>query len=313
VRVITETHKRGAKIRSFLSYVGGLPSPEASDNPLGYKFSWSPRGVLLAARNDAKFYKDGKVVSIPGSDLMNNAKPWLIYPGFAFYGYPNRDSTPYKERYQIPEAENLLRGSLRYQGNPSFVQTLNDLGFLSDEKIPELSEPIPWAEATKHVIKAASSSAKDLEAAIQSRTKFPSADDQSRILAGLRWVGLFSATEKITPRGTPLDILCASLEKKCAYGPDERDMVMLQHKFEIENPDGSVEWRTSTLIEFGNPKGYSAMSYLVGIPCSCAIKCVLSGAISDKGILAPLNAKINEPITKQLEEYKIRFVEKTLA
>ena len=25
----------------------GLPAPEASDNPLGYKFSWSPRGALM--------------------------------------------------------------------------------------------------------------------------------------------------------------------------------------------------------------------------------------------------------------------------
>jgi len=45
---------------------------------------------------------------------------------------------------------------------------------------------------------------------------------------------------------------------------------MLQHKFEIENKDGSKESRTSTLCEYGAPigsGGYSAMAKLVGVPC----------------------------------------------
>ena len=42
-----DVHQGGGKIESFISYCGGLPAPECSDNPLGYKFSWSPRGALL--------------------------------------------------------------------------------------------------------------------------------------------------------------------------------------------------------------------------------------------------------------------------
>ena len=53
-----------------------------------------------------------------------------------------------------------------------------------------------------------------------------------KLVLGLRWVGVFS-DEKIQPRKTPLDTLCAVLESRCAYEPDERDMVMLQHKFEM--------------------------------------------------------------------------------
>merc|ERR1712093_613359 len=112
IKTIEEVHKAGGKITSFLSYCGGLPAPEASDNPLGYKFSWSSRGVLLALRNAAKYYKDGKVVDIEGKDLMGAAKPYFIYPGYAFVAYPNRDSTPYKERYNIPEAQTIKRAHL---------------------------------------------------------------------------------------------------------------------------------------------------------------------------------------------------------
>lgn len=61
IKTIDEVHSRGGKVLGFLSYCGGLPAPEVSGNPLGYKFSWSSRGVLLALRNSAKFYKDGKV------------------------------------------------------------------------------------------------------------------------------------------------------------------------------------------------------------------------------------------------------------
>lgn len=61
VKMIDEVHAAGGKVLSFLSYCGGLPAPEDSDNPLGYKFSWSSRGVLLALRNSAKYWKDGKV------------------------------------------------------------------------------------------------------------------------------------------------------------------------------------------------------------------------------------------------------------
>ena len=112
--MIDEVHRHGGKIKSFYSYCGGLPAPESSDNPLGYKFSWSSRGVLLALKNAAKFWKDGKVVDVPGEQLMASARPYHIYPAFNFVAYANRDSTPYRERYHIPEAENIIRGSLRY-------------------------------------------------------------------------------------------------------------------------------------------------------------------------------------------------------
>jgi len=53
---------------------------------------------LLALKNAAKLYQDGKVVDIAGKDLMAAAKPYFIYPGYAFVAYPNKDSTPLKER-----------------------------------------------------------------------------------------------------------------------------------------------------------------------------------------------------------------------
>jgi saccharopine dehydrogenase (NADP+, L-glutamate forming) len=313
IKTIDEVHKAGGKILSFLSYCGGLPAPEDSDNPLGYKFSWSSRGVLLALRNAGKWWQDGKVVEVAGKDLMKMAKPYFIYPGYAFVAYPNRDSTPYKERYNIPEAQTIIRGTLRYQGFPQFIKVLVDIGFLEDDVREYLTKPGPWKEVTKAIVGATSSSAADLEKAILAKATFESPEDQKRILGGLRWIGLFS-DEAIIPKGTPLDTLCATLERKMEFEEGERDFVMLQHKFEIEHADGSRETRTSTLAEYGDPNGYSAMAKLVGVPCGVAVKQVLNGQISGKGVLAPMSVDITQPLMDELrEKYGITMKEKTVS
>jgi len=67
-------------------------APEDSDNPLGYKFSWSSGSVLLALRNPAKSRKDGKVVDVESKGLIATAKPDFIYLGYAFVTYPNRET-----------------------------------------------------------------------------------------------------------------------------------------------------------------------------------------------------------------------------
>jgi saccharopine dehydrogenase (NADP+, L-glutamate forming) len=184
---IESVHKAGGKILSFLSYCGGLPAPESSDNPLGYKFSWSSHGVLLALRNAASFYEGGKVVHVSGPELMATAKPYRIYPGYAFVAYPNRDSTPYKERYNIPEAQTIVRGTLRYAGFPEFVKILVDIGFLSEDEQSFLKEPIAWKEATQRIIGAKGSGEAEILSAITSKASFKNSDEQATIVAGLKW------------------------------------------------------------------------------------------------------------------------------
>ena len=315
IKTIDEVHKAGGKIKSFLSYCGGLPAPEASDNPLGYKFSWSARGMLLALGNPAKFLEDGNTKDIPGKDLMSSAKPYSTgYTGYAFVAYPNRDSTPFREKYNIPEAQTVTRGTLRYAGFPEFIKTLVDIGFLSQDPqdfLKPSDNPLPWKEATAKTLNSSSSSENDLTWAISSKTIFKDTDEKKRVLAGLRWIGLFSS-DPIIPRSTPLDTLCATLESKMQYGPEERDFVFLQHRFEIEHKSGENETRTSTLCEYGDPKGYSAMAKLVGIPCGIAVMQVLEGKLG-KGLLAPYSEEICAPLRAECENFGIEMVEKTVA
>ena len=242
---------------------------------------------------------------------MATAKPYHIYPGFAFVAYPNRDSTLYKERYDIPEAQTIIRGTLRYAGFPDFVKVLVDIGFLSDEKQNFLEKGVAWNDVTQKIVGASSSSEEDLAQAITSKTTFRNTEQKNQLLADLKWLGLFSS-EEIIPRGNPLDTLCATLEKKMQFGEGERDLVMLQHRFEVQLKDGTKQTRLSTLCEYGNPSGYSAMAKLVGVPCACAVKKIFDGSISEKGVLAPMNSKINNPLMDELKKYGISMVEETI-
>ncbi|SCU77307.1 LAMI_0A00628g1_1 [Lachancea mirantina] len=313
VKTIDEVHRAGGKIKSFLSYCGGLPAPEDSDNPLGYKFSWSSRGVLLALRNSAKLWRNGKIEEVSSEDLMATAKPYFILPGYALVCYPNRDSTPFKDLYHIPEADTVIRGTLRYQGFPEFVKVLVDVGMLKDEENAIFSKPIAWNEALKQYLGSKSASKADLIAAIDSKTKWVSEEDRERILSGFGWLGLFSSQE-ISPKSNALDTLCATLEKLMQFEEGERDLIILQHKFGIEWADGSDEVRTSTLVQYGEPKGYSAMAATVGLPCAIATKMVLNGTIKGPGLVAPYSPEINDPIMKELKEkYGIFLKEKSIA
>ena len=114
MQVIHRVQEAGGEVTTFQSYCGGLPAPEANDNPFGYKFSWSPRGVLLAGLNPARFRRDGQVVEVPGEELFE----WVwqvpvVVEGrrIVFEGYPNRDSMPYTDVYGIDPRDVMFRGT----------------------------------------------------------------------------------------------------------------------------------------------------------------------------------------------------------
>ncbi|KAI0033903.1 saccharopine dehydrogenase [Vararia minispora EC-137] len=312
VKTIEEVHAKGGKIKQFLSYCGGLPAPECSDNPLGYKFSWSSRGVLLALLNQGTFYEAGEKRTVSGKELMGVAKPYYVTPAFAFVAYPNRDSTPFREWYNIPEAQTVVRGTLRYQGFPQFIKALVDVGFLDAEPKEWLQEGITWAQILQKATNASDSSEFSLVERVKEICAFPDASEATRIISGFRWIGLFSSEKALLRAGNLLDTLCARLEELMKYEPGERDLVMLQHKFFVEWSDGSESILTSTLEAYGAPGGHSAMALTVGVPCGIATQLVLDGVINQTGIQAPYSKEICDPIRDILECEGLGLIEKVL-
>ncbi len=135
---------------SFLSYCGGLSDVP---NDFCYKFSWSPLGVLKALMSTS--------VSIRDSEVYTVTKPWdsvEIYPLPMPWGedefevYPNRDSRPFIEQYQMDDdlkIEQFVRGTLRYKGWKSAwsnifleVDSLNSAD--SEARLKEISDDL-WS------------------------------------------------------------------------------------------------------------------------------------------------------------------------
>lgn len=61
MKLIHDIQERDGVVTGFRSVCGGLPAPEAANNPLKYKFSWSPRGVISASQNAAR-YREGNTI-----------------------------------------------------------------------------------------------------------------------------------------------------------------------------------------------------------------------------------------------------------
>ncbi|WQF88524.1 Putative saccharopine dehydrogenase, NADP binding domain, NAD(P)-binding domain superfamily [Colletotrichum destructivum] len=316
IKTIDEVHKKGGKIKEFHSYCGGLPAPECADNPLRFKFSWSPRGALLSQVNAASYLQDGDVIEVSNRDLMAQAKPYHVVDGYSFVAYPNRDSMPFRRFYGIPEAETVVRGSLRYEGNPEFVAALVKLGWLDARPRSWLAEEggeSTLREVFGRAIGAAEVNEESLVSRIDELCGFSDDEERRRIINGLRWIGLFS-DKPAALRGNLLDTLCVELERLMSFQPGERDLVMLQHRFVVEWRDGRRETITSTLELLGDPDGHSAMARSVGVTCGIAAQLLLDGepALNVRGVLAPYTAEICDPIRNKLEEEGIKLVEKTI-
>jgi saccharopine dehydrogenase (NADP+, L-glutamate forming) len=303
MRVIHEVHDVGGSVLGFTSWCGGLPAPEANTNPFGYKFSWSPRGVLLASKNSAQFLKDGRIVTIPAAELFVHPETIGI-PGLgAFEGYPNRDSVSYREIYGIPEALTVFRGTLRYPGWCETIRKMVELGLLDDT--PKDRSGSTFLGLMKELSQAASGA--DVRAAVASRLGLEAG---SPVVPRLEWLGLFEERALPVTKGSALDNLAVLMIEKLRYEAGERDMIVLQHEFLTRTESGRTERIVSTLIDYGIPGGDSSMSRTVGLPAAIGARLVLEGRIGLTGVHVPVHPEIYGPILEELEALGIRFEEK---
>ena len=333
MKIIHDVQNSGGKVASFMSYCGGLPAPEANDNPLGYKFSWSPKGVVMAGRNDARYLKDGKEVFVPGADLFGHRWPLKVADGFEFEAYPNRNSLPYIELYGLAGARTMFRGTLRNPGWCATLKAIADLGVAKDDTVRTgIGKLTPAAWLREYVRKTGTeiagtvpdfgvSSAGDCPpSAISGRVPSPGlrADvaaslglkEDSPILERFAWLGLFDEKPIGLDAGSNLDILAKQMLDRMAYKPRERDMVVLHHEFVTEHPDKPARRIFSTLIDCGIPNGDSAMARTVSLPAAIAVRMILSGDLKLTGVQIPVLPEIYEPVLAELARLGIECKER---
>lgn len=84
-------------------------------------------------------------------------------------------------------------------------------------------------------------------------------------------------------------------------------MLILKHSFEIEYPgDGWRETRESVMLDFGmQPKGHSSMARTVSLPLAVAIRALIEGRISKRGVVRPIDREIYAPILNEVADLGI--------
>ena len=310
MKIIHDVQKAGGKVASFMSYCGGLPAPEANDNPLGYKFSWSPKGVVMAGRNDARYLKDGEEVSVPGADLFGHRWPLKVAEGFEFEAYPNRNSLPYVEIYGLAGVKTMLRGTLRNFGWCATLKAIADLGVLKDDAVRTGIDSLTPAAWLRGYAPGSGALRQDVAAKL-------GLNATDAILERFAWLGLFDEKPIDLQQGSNLDILAKQMLDRMTFKPRERDMVVLHHEFVAEKPQASspkpqAERIYSTLIAFGEPGGDSAMARTVSLPAAIGVRMILHGELKLTGVQIPVVTEIYEPVLAELTRLGIECKERTV-
>lgn len=107
--------------------------------------------------HSASLILNSKQFDTATKDLISTAKPYFIVDGCNFVAYPNRNSVFFPEFYKIPEPETVIKGKLRYEGNPTFIKTFTDAYWLDTKEKVWLKPGMTWANITQHVTGAVSS------------------------------------------------------------------------------------------------------------------------------------------------------------
>ncbi len=301
---IHQIKAKGGKITAFYSYTGGLVAPESDNNPWHYKFSWNPRNVVLAGQGTAQFLEDNKLKYIPYRRLFRQYRLVDIPNMGQFEVYANRDSLLYRDAYGLQDIKTLFRGTIRHRGFCDAWNALVRIG-LTDATFPIVDSD----QLTYHDLMEAFLGISQHTGSVKDRVaKMIETEPDSEIMKKLEWLGLFSKRRIKLKNATPSLILENLLLEKWALGPQEKDMVIMQHVFEYEL-NRKKKKLTSTLIMKGHDGSDTAMSRLVGLPLGIFVKLLLLGKISTTGVNIPTMPEVYEPVMQELEDYGVKFIE----
>ncbi len=304
MKIINNVKNRGGKILSFYSYCGGLPALQDNNNPLGYKFSWSPVGVMLAALNDGQYLKDGKVIKVPGEQLFEHY--WFLdVPGAGtFEAYVNRDALPYIDLYGLHGVKSMYRGTLRNIGHCESWNYFKKLGLLRQDFKVNFDQ-LTVREALAKLI---NSNGQNL---IKDVAQFLNIPEYSVTIKKMEWLGLFEDQKLALGEASIFDMFAQILQEKLVYEEGEVDLLLQHHEFIAEYANGKKEKITSTMVDTGIPHGDTSMARTVSLPAAIATRLIVEGKIKLTGVHIPVLPEIYEPVLAELEKMNIKLTERS--
>ena len=306
MQVIDRIRAKGGKMLLFESFTGGLVAPESDTNLWNYKFTWNPRNVVVAGQGGAAvFMQEGKYKYIPYHRLFRRTEFLEVENYGRFEGLANRDSLKYRSVYGLDSIKTLYRGTLRRVGFSKAWNMFVQLGMTDDTYTLEGSEDMSYRDFVNSFLPYSPTDSVEL------KTRYNLKIDQDDVMwEKLLELDIFNPHKKIgIKNATPAQALQKILEEKWTLAPDDKDMIVMYHKFGYEI-DGKTNQIDSTMVHLGEDQTYTAMAKTVGLPVGIATLKILNKEITTTGVLRPITKEIYDPILKELAENGIVFKEK---
>ena len=208
------------------------------------------------------------------NEVFTNTEKITIPQYGDFESYANRNSLNYIKKYNLENINTLVRGTLRRPGFCPSWDVLVKSGLTSFDEIDMKSVKTKYEELINK-------------------------NDNKLIQNNLEYLDLFNSDEYIK-FNSPGDFLQSKLEKKWALSKNDKDMIVMQHKFEYKL--NNINYRlTSSMVLIGSDDIKTAMAKTVGLPVFFAAKQILEDKTSLKGVKIPVHKELYSPILKSLE------------
>lgn len=305
MKVIDGIRDKGGKLLLFESFTGGLVAPESDDNLWNYKFSWNPRNVVLAGQGGAaEFLQEGLYKYIPYNRLFRRTELIKIEGYGKFEVYANRNSLKYHDVYGFKDILTLYRGTIRRVGFSRAWNVFVQLGMTEDGYTIPNSENLTYRNYVNLFLPYSPTDSVELK--FRHNLKI---DQDDLIWEKLEELDIFNDKKKLgIKNATPAQALQKILMDKWTLAEDDKDMIVMYHKFGYEL-DGETYQIDSSMVTTGEDQTYTAMAKTVGLPVAIAALKILNKEISTPGVLRPIAKEVYEPILEELENYSINFKE----
>ncbi len=305
MQVIDRIREEGGKMILFESFTGGLVAPESDNNLWNYKFTWNPRNVVVAGQGGAaEFIQEGKYKYIPYHRLFRRTE-FLNVEGYGrFEAYANRNSLKYREVYGLEDVLTIYRGTIRRVGFSKAWNMFVQLGMTDDSYRLQDTETMSYREFVNLFLPYSPTDSVEL------KLRHNLNIDQDDVMWDkLVELDIFNSNKKIgLKNATPAECLQRILMDKWTLEPQDKDMIVMYHKFGYEI-NGQRKQIDSNMVIKGDDQVFTAMAKTVGLPVAIATLKILNGEITNPGVQLPIAKEVYTPILKELEEFGIVFNE----
>jgi len=305
MQVIDRIRDHGGELVAFESFTGGLIAPDTDPgNPWRYKFTWNPRNVVMAGQGTAKFLRNGQYKYIPYQQLFKRTTPVSVPNHGHYEGYVNRDSLKYRETYGLQAIDTLVRGTLRNDGFCSAWDVLVQAGCCDDTYTLEGVERMTHRSFLNSFLDYHPTRSVE-EKLVAQFGLHPHGGELER----LRWSGLFNEEPVGLTGGTPAQVLEHILNKQWALSPDDKDQIVMWHRF-VYKQHGTTHEIQASLVATGEDSNRTAMAKTVGLPLALATRLLYRGQIKTRGVAIPVAREFYDPILLGLKNLGIELLER---